>query len=222
MQAMGLPDWVFPGTIALMALGLPVVAFTAMARYAAYQTASRSGSHRPSGSQWLGARGIWAAQYLNWRRIAVGGVTSLGGFGALVAGVMVTRQLGIGPAASLIGKGAIQEQERLLVTEFSSSGVDSSLAAAATIAARSGLMQSRTVSILSGDLVGQALSRMRQPQTTPISFALGRELAQREGLRVIVAGHVLKAGSGFDVGMRLVSADSGLELTSVHRLARNE
>ena len=181
MQVMGLPDWVFPGAIALMALGLPVVAFTALARYAAYQAAS-STARRFRLARWLGTRSLWAAQYLNWRRVTIGGATSLGGFGILVAGVMVTRSMGIGPAASLFGSGTLAEQEQVMMTDFSASGVDSALVSAVTIAARTGLLQSRVISVLWGGPLDAALARMRRPANAPIDLATRARTGNPRGI----------------------------------------
>lgn len=215
MNAIGLPDWVVPGTILIMTLGFFVVTFTAVGRYAAFKLLNAAEGGRPGPMPWqqtTGARSLWIAEHVSWRRVAAGGTMALGGFGVLVAGFMYTRAAGIGPAASLIGKGTIQAQEPVLFTSLDVTGVDSGLAAAISVAARTALEQSRAIAVLTSDQVESALTRMRRPLNTRVDLVLGRELATREGVRALVAGFVAPAGRQYAVSLRLVSADSGRDL----------
>jgi tetratricopeptide (TPR) repeat protein len=205
-----------------MAIGFPVVAFTAAGRYGAFKLLRAAGGGKPGPRPWqqtTGARSLWIAEHVSWRRVAAGGTVALGSFGVLVAGFMISRATGIGPAGSLLAKGTLQANERILVTDFRMVGIDSNLAGAVTVAARTALSQSRAVSIMGTEDVEQALQRMRRPRGTPIDLALGRELATREGVRALLAGHVIPAGSRFEVSLRLVSADSGRDVAEVHRAA---
>ena len=222
MNAIGLPDWVLPGTILIMTIGFFVVTFTAVGRYAAFKLLNAAGGSAPGPMPWqqtTGARSLWIAEHVSWKRVAAGGSVALGGFGVLVAGVMFSRNAGIGPFASLLSKGTLQAQERVLFTNLDVTGIDSSLASAISVAARTALQQSRAISVMTSEQVQQALTRMRKPGNERVDLALGRELATREGVRALVAGYVAPAGGQFAVSLRLVSADSGRELAEAHRAA---
>src|SRR5581483_3029355 len=46
----GLPDWVFPGSLIVMALGLPVILFTAYTQYVARRAVAQSPAYTPGGT----------------------------------------------------------------------------------------------------------------------------------------------------------------------------
>src|SRR5215213_3141916 len=52
----------------------------------------------------------------------------------------------------------------------------------------------------------------RSAASSRVDLALGREIAQREGIKAVVTGSVASAGTGFIITGRLVSAASGDEL----------
>jgi tetratricopeptide (TPR) repeat protein len=217
MRQIGLPDWVFPGTIAVMALGLPVLVFTAISRYAAFQAALGTSVQRSGSLVWqnpFGDRGLRAAQYLSWRRVATGGVFALGGFGVLVAGFMASRASGIGPAASLLSKGQIVTHQRVLVTDFGAAFPDSALARLAGEAVRVGLDQSNVVTVMTPGDVTDALRRMRRDPGERLTLPLARELASRAGVGVIVDGDLLRSGGRLLLTVRLVAADAGRTLVA--------
>jgi tRNA A-37 threonylcarbamoyl transferase component Bud32/tetratricopeptide (TPR) repeat protein len=180
----GLPDWVFNGAVALMALGLPAVALAALG----------------------------TTPHVTWPRTARWGATAVGGFVIAVAAIMVLRVFGIGPAASLLAAGALSGSERLLVIDVAAK--DSSLSHVVTEAVRTNLAQSRVVSIVPPTAIAAALQRMARPTDTPVDLALAREIAIREGIKAIVAGQVTQLGESYVVSLRLVSADSGGELAA--------
>ena len=183
--AFGLPDWVFNGAVGLMILGLPAVALAALG----------------------------TSPKVTWPRTMRWGAIALASFALAVAATMVLRVLGVGPAASLLAAGTLQNSERLLVADFSA-GKDSSLSHVVTEAVRTNLSQSRVVSIMPPTAIASALLRMQRPTDTPIDAALGREIALREGVKAIVAGDVTQLGTSYVVSVRLVSADSGKELAA--------
>jgi DNA-binding SARP family transcriptional activator/tRNA A-37 threonylcarbamoyl transferase component Bud32 len=222
--AIGLPNWVVPGTILVMALGLPVVLLTGLASRLAGQsideTAPRT-APAPSAKHTFASLATKAARHLTWRRASVGGALALGTFALFTIGFMALRALGIGPAGSLLAKRVVMPSERLLVTDFQVSGVDSSIGAALGVAARAALTQSSAVTVVSTDGIAGALERMRRPKNSPVDLSLGRHIAMREGIRTVVGGHVVRTGNHFDVGLRLVSADSGRDLVALHAPAKN-
>jgi DNA-binding SARP family transcriptional activator/tRNA A-37 threonylcarbamoyl transferase component Bud32 len=222
--AIGLPNWVVPGTVLVMALGVPVVLLTALASHLAGQSmddAALGMASAPSAKHTFASLATKAARHLTWRRASVGGALALGTFALFTSGFMVLRALGIGPAGSLLAKRVVMPRERLLVTDFHASGVDSSIGAALGVAARAALTQSAAVTVVTADDIAGALVRMRRPRNSRVDLSLGRQVAVREGIRTIVDGHVVRTGHEFDVGLRLVSADSGRELVALHARASN-
>lgn len=111
--------------------------------------------------------------------------------------------------------------ERILVTDFPVVGADSTLGAAVSLATHTALARSRAVKVLSRESLAEALRRMKRPPTMPVDVALGREIAQREGIRVLVDGQVVRTGHTFAIGMRLLAVDSATELATVHAIARS-
>jgi tRNA A-37 threonylcarbamoyl transferase component Bud32/tetratricopeptide (TPR) repeat protein len=211
--AVGVPSWVFPGALAVMAVGLPVVLFAWYADRTARLAASRaartpSGSLVPQGT--MATLALKAAPRLTWQRAWMGGGVALGAFAALVTGFMVLRALGIGPAGSLLAAGRLEDRGQLIVTSFPSP--DSSLALLVTEAVRTNLGQSRVVSVMPPVAIAAALDRMQRPRNSEVTLDLAREIAQREGVKAIVDGTVRALGTGYAITLRLVTADSVREL----------
>jgi len=224
--AIGLPDWVFPGALIVMALGLPVVLFTGYVHRVAHQAATATPTVTPRGTvvpsvptgpmATLAAR---ASPHVSWRRTWLGGALAVGAFVALIGGFMVLRALGVGPAGSLLAAGKLEARDRLVVTDFRVRGSDSALGAVVSEAVRAQLGQSNVVTILSPATVAGTLRRMDRPTSTRVDLALAREIAQREGAKAVVDGEVTPLGTGYVLTLRLVTADSGVELASYHETA---
>jgi tetratricopeptide (TPR) repeat protein/aminoglycoside phosphotransferase (APT) family kinase protein len=218
----GLPDWVLPGAMIVMALGLPIVLATAWVHYVSHRAASEPPADFSSRRLARGSITTFAQRaspHMTWRRTATGGLLALSAFVLLVSGFMTMRSLGIGPAASLIAAGKLKERDRLLVGDFRISGGDSSLARVVTEAVRTGLGESPMFSIMSPTSISAALRRMQRAPTAWLDLDLAREVAQREGAKAVVTGDVNPLGAGYVVTLRLVSADSGAELASYHETA---
>ena len=221
--AIGLPDWVFPGALIIMALGLPPLLLTAYVhsvarkRAAMTPTATLGGSHERNVDT-MASIAIKASPHASWRRVALGGGLAMGGFAAVVALFMILRAAGIGPFGSLLASGRVGAQP-LMLAEFATRATDSTLGPTITQAVRANLDQSSAFKLLPADAVGRALQRMQKRPDAPITLALARDLAAREGLAAIVDGEIAGAGSGFIVTIRLVSPDSGQVLASFHDAA---
>jgi tetratricopeptide (TPR) repeat protein len=183
--AFGLPEWVFYGAVTMMVLGFPAIVL------AAFET----------------------TRHVTWSRATRGSVIAFGAFASAVVAIMVLRLFGIGPAASLLAAGKLHGSERLLVVDFAA-GRDSSLSHVVTEAVRTNLGQSNVVSIMPPTAIAAALQRMQRAPSTPVDLVLARDIAQREGVKAIVAGDVTPLGAGYVVSVRLVSADSGSELAA--------
>ena len=216
--AIGLPDWVVPGTLIIMALGLPAILFTGYVQHVtrraltATPTFTPGGGEQPPGTMTTIA--LRASPHVSWRRTTRAGVYALGAFAALIIGFMAMRASGIGPAGSLLASGKLSQRDALLIADFDVSRTDSSVGRVVAEGVRANLSQSSSITLFSPANVSAALRRMQRDPATHIDAALARQIAAREGLKAIVTGDVTGLGGGFIIALRLVSADSGNVLAS--------
>ena len=214
----GLPSWVFPGALAVMALGLPVILFTgyvqAVARRVLVATPSLTpgGGMAPQGT--MATIALKASPHVSWSRTTRGGLYALGGFVALIIAFMVMRAFGIGPVGSLLASGKLTQRDLVLVSDFGVSRADSSVASVVAEGVRANLGESRTIKLFNPASIGASLRRMQLPPTSRLDLALARQLAMREGVKAIVTGDVTALGNGFVIALKLVAADSGTVLAS--------
>ena len=121
-SVIGLPDWVFPGTLGVMFAGLPVIVGTWYVQrtvyrtYIATPTLTPGGSAAPHGT--MATLAIRASPHVSWRRTWLGGGIAVGAFAALVVAFMVMRAMGVGPFGSLRGKGTFGAKETIVVADF--------------------------------------------------------------------------------------------------------
>jgi tRNA A-37 threonylcarbamoyl transferase component Bud32/tetratricopeptide (TPR) repeat protein len=226
--AIGLPDWVFPGALAVMALGLPVILFTAYAQFVSRRAAMATPTYTPGGTPSLaGVQGtmatlaIKASPHVSWKRATRGGLIAVSAFALLVAVWMIMRALGIGPAGSLLASGKLSASDKVFVASFDAPAADSSLGSTIAEAVRTNLSQSRAVHVLPTSAVVAALEQMKRPDSARVDLATAREIAQRAGAKAVIAGSVVPAGGGYIVTARLVAAESGDELASYHESAKD-
>ena len=219
----GLPDWVFPGALIVMGLGLPVILVTAYVHRVTHRALVTTPVRTPTGGiaqpGTMATLALKASPHLSWRRTAAGGVWAVGSFVVLVGGWMVTRALGIGPAASLMAAGKLGERERILVADFESPASDSLLGPTVTDAFRTDLAQSANLSVIPAIAVQEVLRRMQRPATAHVDFALAREIAVREGIKAVLDGDVVALGGSYVLSARLVSAQTGEELATFRETA---
>ena len=222
VMMIGLPDWVLPGTLVVMALGLPVVLFTAFVHHGS-RVARTMARLTPGGSftadSTMTRIAVKASPHVTWRRTALGGVVAVTVFAALVVAFMVMRALGIGPAGSLLAKGVISDRDHILVADFTAPASDSGLGSVVGEAVRMGLTESGAVKVVQPLQVAGALTRMQRPATSRLDRDLAREVAQREGAKAIVDGDVTPVGAGYIVTVRLRGTDPPDELASYRETA---
>jgi tetratricopeptide (TPR) repeat protein len=221
----GLPDWVFPGALIVMALGLPAILFTAYVARVNRQVATLTPQYTPGGTPSLthgtiATLALKATPHVSWRRTAMGGTYALGGFTLLVGGFMALRAMGIGPAGSLLAAGSFTAREPLLVTDFKVTSADSSLGRVLGDATKATLSESKVITLVTPEALTSALRRMERPATATLLFPLARELAMRNNIKAIVDGEVTGLGAaGFIVTLKLVTTDSVRELASFRESA---
>ena len=216
----GLPEWVLPGSLVVMALGLPVILFTGYVHHTTRKLVNTTPQLTPGGSPsmpqgTMQTLAIKASPHLSWRRATLGGAYALGAFIALVGAFMVLRSLGIGPFGSLLAMGRMNNRETLVVADFKVTSADTTLGRVLSDAAKTQLAQSSVITLLPPVGVAEALRRMERPVNSVLDFALARELALRNGIKAIVDGEITGLGpAGFIITMKLVTTDSVRELAS--------
>ncbi|HVT38840.1 MAG TPA: protein kinase, partial [Gemmatimonadaceae bacterium] len=221
----GLPDWVFPGSLIVMALGLPVILFTGAVHHQAklarmQSTLTPGGTATKHGTMTQIA--LKASPWMTWRRTALGGAWAVGAFTLLVGVWMLLRALGIGPAGSLFAAGALKKHDPILVGDFKSPASDTGLGSVVTEALRGELAQSKSLTIVPTSKVRAMLGRMQLPATTRLDFARAREMATREGIKAIVDGEVLAIGGSRVIQASLVATQTGDVLASFKETAKTE
>jgi serine/threonine protein kinase len=124
--------------------------------------------------------------------------------------------------ASLLSRGVLQEHEELVLADFDVAGSDSSLGPLLTDALRLHIDQSPVISIIPRDrLLGVLRLLGDRPIGTQLDVVLARDVAQREGIRAILAGSLTPQGRHHVLALRLVAASSGDELASFEERVAN-
>jgi tetratricopeptide (TPR) repeat protein/tRNA A-37 threonylcarbamoyl transferase component Bud32 len=224
----GLPDWVFPGALVIMALGLPVVLWTGYVQRVTRRAMMQTPTYTPGGTPSLQMKGtmatlaLKAAPRVSWYKTARGGMYALGGFVGLIGVFMVMRAFGIGPAATLRSAGKFGDREKLIVSEFKTVGGDTLLGATVTDAFRTALAQSNVINVLSSATVREVMRRMRRADTTRVSESVAREIATREGMKALLAGEITGVGGRYVLSARLVSTINNDELATFREEAADE
>jgi eukaryotic-like serine/threonine-protein kinase len=222
----GLPDWVFPGALIVMALGLPVVLWTGYVQRVTRRAMTLTPTYTPGGTPsmahgTMATLALKAAPKMSWYRTARGGMYALVVFILMIAAFMAMRAFGIGPAGSLLASGKLKAKDPILLTDFKVSGADPSLGRVVSDAVRAGLAESSVITLEQPTAINAALERMQRPDSSRIDYALARQLAVREGIKAIVDGEVTTLGSGYVLVIRLAAAESGNELWSARATADN-
>jgi tetratricopeptide (TPR) repeat protein len=156
-----------------------------------------------------------------WRNAMVGALAALALLGALTIGYMVMRTMGIGPAATLVARGVLEERATIILAEFDSRTGDSLLAGAATEAFRIDLSQSDAVRVAEPASIADALRRMERDPDAALDYDLAREIAQREGFAAVVDGDINSAGGTYLLATRLTSPDTGEEYAAFRETAKD-
>ena len=217
--AIGLPAWVFPGSLIVMALGLPVVLWTGYVQHVTRRALTATPTFTPGGTPatahgTIATIALRAAPNVSWYRTARGGMYAFGAFVAAIAVFMGLRALGVGPFGSLLASGRLNRHDSILLTDFRTANVDSSLGRVVSDAVRAGLSGSSAFTLVQPAEIVSALQLMQRPATTRVDSTVAREIAQRKGIKAIVDGEVTGVPGGYIVSIRLIRADSGSELAS--------
>jgi tetratricopeptide (TPR) repeat protein len=219
-DGVGLPDWVPAFAVVLFVIGLPVVLATAFVQEGLPRglQAPRDPTLFPASEPPTAPRRM--SSLLTWRTATLGGVGAFLLLGGSSAAVVSMRGAGVGPFATLLSAGSLQDREPILLTTFTAA--DTALAIGVTEGLRVDLEQSVVVAVVPASRVTDALRRMGRPQNERLDFDLGVELAEREGINVVLSGEVSGLGGGAIITARLTEVATGEVLASFRVSARRE
>ena len=204
VQVVGLPDWVFDGAMALLAIGLPIMLLTSWyERKRAAAVLTGAPLTTPVG----------LARHVTWNKALLGGGLAFGALTLLTTTYMAMRTFGIGPVGTLVASGVLDERDAVILASFENRTSDTTLGPTVTELFRVGLTQSPIIRLVDQTRVGAILGRMQHPASTRVDRALALEMAEREGLRAVIVGEVVPVGTGFALTAQMMSA-SGATLTA--------
>ncbi len=211
MNVLGLPNWVFVGAIALLAVGLPIMLVTGRHEQRR-AVATTTGMHVTTP---VGVR-----KHFTWRKATLGGGLAFAGLTVVTGGFMAMRVLGIGPLGTLVATGVLDEQARLVLADFENATSDSTFGGTVAELFRIDLNESPAITLLSTGQVADILARMERPEDTPLTPSVASEIAIREGIKAYLTGDIRSLGESYLLAARLVSAETGEEFMSVSEQAK--
>ena len=188
MMQLGLPDWTLWGAGVLAVVGVLVSA-----------TAARA---EPTGG------------VPTWRQALTVQFSGTGLLGAAIVVYSVMRALGIGPAGSLVTTGQLEESDRIILAEFANNTSDSTLGETVTELLRVDFSQSPTLTLVESPQIMEVLRRMELDPASQLTEELATEIAQREGIKAILAGDVRSIGDEYIVAARVIATTTGETLTA--------
>jgi tetratricopeptide (TPR) repeat protein len=109
--------------------------------------------------------------------------------------------------------GKLGERDQVILADFRGE-VDSTLRFTVTEAFRADLSQSKNLNVMPANAVRETLRRMERPASAPVDYSVAREIATREGIKAVIEGEILSAGSQFLLSARLVAAQNGEQLAT--------
>ncbi|HEY7895927.1 MAG TPA: BTAD domain-containing putative transcriptional regulator [Gemmatimonadaceae bacterium] len=103
------------------------------------------------------------------------------------------------------GLAAAGHRDWVVVSDVADAGGDPSFDRAVSLALTTGLDQSPRVAVMPGSRIDETLVRMRrEPGTGPLDEATAREVARRDGARLVVVPAVARADSGYVLTARII------------------
>jgi hypothetical protein len=129
---------------------------------------------------------------------------------------------GFWPRRSLVARGLFEGHDRILVAEVANRTSDSTLGLALTQALRVDLLQSDIMRVVGDQEIRAALGRMERAPGTRLTDTVSLELAQREGIKAVIAADISPVGSGYLLSARIVSPADGRELVAVRENAADD
>jgi tetratricopeptide (TPR) repeat protein len=223
----GLPGWLSASVLVLLVAGLPIIVLTAWVQSRAERSSIRgAGDGRdldptlhPEFADAPGAPAGSLERIFTWRRTAGAGAVAMALLLFGTTAFMAARHLGVGPFGTLFAQGVLDENEPIVMADFTSAR-DPALARAVAEALRIDLVQANAIRVLDSRAVQDALQRMQIDPSAGLPAPVALALAEREGLRAVVRGEVNSLGSGFQLLAELVATD-GTVIAAFRETARD-
>jgi len=209
MLVLGLPDWVLPGAVALLMVGLPIMLVTAHLE----RRRPRADPDMPPVSSVRG--------FFTWRRAIAGGAIAFAVLAVAVGGYMAMRTFGIGPVGTLMATGVLDERDRIILADFVDRSGDTTRAYAVTEALRVDFGQSPSLTLVAKSELTDAFQRMERDVPATMTVALAREVAEREGIKAVLSGEINAVGGSFVLSAQLIAATTGDVLVPLRETARD-
>jgi pentatricopeptide repeat protein len=197
MFFLGLPDWVFLGAVVLLAAGLPVMITTGLLE--------KQRAIDPTTRTELTGVSKHVRGFFTWQRALKGGAAAFVGLALVAGGWSLLKAMGVGPAATLVSSGALNERDQVILAEFDNVTSDSTIGETVTELLRIDLSRSPTISLVDNNAIGRVLLRMERAADSRISSDVALEIAEREGIKAVVTGEIRSVGSGYVLSARIVS-----------------
>jgi len=208
---LGLPDWVLGGAVVLLLVGLPIMLFTG------HQERRRAIARTTMVHTPVPETGV--TRWLTWRKAILGGGLAFGGLAVVAGTYTAMRVLGIGPIGTLVASGVLKNRDKLILADFENRAADSTLGPSVTEAFRVDLQQSQTLRLVDAAEINDALRRMERSSGSTIGPGLAREIAERSGIKAVVAGQIDPVGTSYVLSASLLDAADGRVLTAVRETA---
>ncbi len=226
-DGIGLPDWVPATSLVLLMAGLPLVLATAVVQGGQAGSPGEGGppDHHPAqGLPRAAGPGVsaGAARFFTWGRAVTLVVLGFAGLGLASAGFMGMRVLGLGPAATLLSSGALQQSPTIVLADLEDATGDATLGPAVREALRIDLIESPVLALASPTAVGEALGRMERGAGAPLTADVAREVAIRQGWPAVFAGKVARVGDTYVLTMDVVDAATGEVLAAFRESASGQ
>jgi len=129
----------------------------------------------------------------------------LGGLALAYLAVVGLGAVGIGPYATLVSSGVLEERDKLVLADFVNRTADSTLGASITEALRVDLTQSPMVRLADGNEVAATMRLMGRDPALPLGIDQAHALGERIGAKAMLVGEVTTLGTGYQISARLVS-----------------
>lgn len=161
-------------------------------------------SHPPPERRGTGSP-VAGLSFLTWNRAITAGVLAFAFLGLAATGFLGMRTLGIGPAATLVSSGALEERAGVVLAEIEAE--DEAVADVVTEALRIDLHESTAINLADAGYVSDVLRRMQRDPSARLTPEAAREVAQREGLAAVITGEVRELGGRYVLSARIEAAD---------------
>ena len=104
---------------------------------------------------------------------------------------------------------ALTEQDTILLADFSNTTGEQVFDGALKVALAVALEQSPFLKVFPDDRTRDALRLMNRPADERITRAVGREIAQRERLKALVAGSIASLGRNYVIAIEAIASETG-------------